>query len=132
MPSGYVKKLADKKGVSIDKAEERWDNANKAAEQQGQGDNYAYVTQVFKSMMGEKGMLERIEARLIAQAESIDTVTMDVPFLMRLMEKCREDIKTDIELHELLERVIAVSKKGTLTMDDYLKVDTNPPSTDEY
>jgi hypothetical protein len=51
---------------------------------------------------------------------------------MRLMEKCREDIKTDIELHELLERVIAVSKKGTLTMDDYLKVDTNPPSTDEY
>jgi hypothetical protein len=132
MPSGYVKKLADKKGVSIDKAEERWDNAKKAAEQQGQGDNYAYVTQVFKSMMGEKGMLERIEARLIAQAESIDTVTMDVPFLMRLMEKCREDIKTDIELHELLERVIAVSKKGTLTMDDYLKVDTNPPSTDEY
>jgi hypothetical protein len=132
MPSGYVKKLADKKGVSIDKAEERWDNAKKAAEQQGQGDNYAYVTQVFKSMMGEKGALERIEARLTAQAESIDTITMDVPFLMRLMEKCREDIKTDIELHELLERVITASKGGTLTMDDYLKVDTDPPSTDEY
>jgi hypothetical protein len=44
---------------------------------------------------------------------------MDVPLLTRIMEVCRESIKSDAELHRLLTRIISASKNGTLTMDDY-------------
>lgn len=55
MPTPFVAKLAKKHGMSIKDAEGKWDSAKKAAEKQGQGENYAYITDVFKNMMGEKG-----------------------------------------------------------------------------
>jgi hypothetical protein len=65
MPSAYVKKLAEKHGVSTDLAEERWNAAKKAAQAEGQGDNYAYVTSIFQNMMGETSMvLSRVLSRL--------------------------------------------------------------------
>jgi hypothetical protein len=39
MPQPYVKKLADKHGVPVDKAEDKWDKAKKDAQTQGQKDN---------------------------------------------------------------------------------------------
>ena len=49
-----------------------------------------------------------------------DTVTMDVPFLLRVMEYAREDAETDLDLHTAAERLIAASQRGqTLTMADY-------------
>lgn len=55
MPTPYVKKMAKKHHTTTKQSEGKWADAKKAAEKQGQGDNYAYVTKVYKSMMGEKG-----------------------------------------------------------------------------
>ena len=49
-----------------------------------------------------------------------DTITVDVPLLIRLLEYAREDAKTDMDLHKVSERLIKMSQSGkVLTMDDY-------------
>jgi hypothetical protein len=55
-----------------------------------------------------------------ADGNVTDTVKMDVPLLIRIMEFSREDAKTDMELHDVVERLIELGKTGdTLTMQDY-------------
>ncbi len=53
MPQAYVKELAKKHNISISAAEDHWNMAKKAAEKEGHGEDYAYVTGIFKKMMGE-------------------------------------------------------------------------------
>jgi len=53
------------------------------------------------------------------EVDKKDTVTMDIPLLIRMLELAREDIKTDAELHRVVEKLIDIRNKGTLTMDDY-------------
>lgn len=49
-----------------------------------------------------------------------DTVELDVPLLIRLFEYAREDSQDDKDLHNLAERMIALSAEGrALTMNDY-------------
>jgi GNAT superfamily N-acetyltransferase len=47
-----------------------------------------------------------------------DTITMDIPLLIRMLEVAREDIKSDEQLHRLVENVLDL-KDNLLTMDDY-------------
>lgn len=54
MPANIIKSYADKTGKSEAELEKIWDDAKKAAEEQGQGDNYAYITSIFKNMAGVK------------------------------------------------------------------------------
>jgi len=53
------------------------------------------------------------------EVDKKDTVMLDIPLLIRVLELAREDIKTDMDLHRVVERLIDIRKKGTLTMDDY-------------
>ena len=49
-----------------------------------------------------------------------DKVTLDIPLFIRLLEYAREDAKTDMDLHNVAEKAIALSETGkTLTMADY-------------
>ena len=48
-----------------------------------------------------------------------DTVTLDIPLLIRVLELAREDLKSDMDLHRVVEKLIEIRNKGTLTMDDY-------------
>lgn len=49
-----------------------------------------------------------------------DIVKMDIPLLIRLLEYAREDAKTDMDLHNVTEKLIEFSKEGdVLTMDEY-------------
>jgi len=49
-----------------------------------------------------------------------DTITVDVPLFIRLLEYAREDAKKDIDLHDLADNIIGLSEDGeVLTMDDY-------------
>lgn len=49
-----------------------------------------------------------------------DTVKLDVPLLIRLLEYAREDASTDMDLHDLAEKLVARCSRGkTLTMKDY-------------
>jgi hypothetical protein len=45
---------------------------------------------------------------------------LDVPLFIRLLEYAREDAKTDMDLHDVTEKIIAAASKGqVLTMSDY-------------
>lgn len=48
-----------------------------------------------------------------------DTLTFDIPLMIRMLELAREDVKDDMELHRITERLISIRSKGVLTMDDY-------------
>jgi len=52
-----------------------------------------------------------------------DKVTLDVPLFIRMLEYAREDAQTDMDLHDVTEKAIALSTSGkTLTMADYNKI----------
>lgn len=51
--------------------------------------------------------------------DTVDTVTLDVPLLTRLLELAREDIKNDAKLHIILTRILELKNNGVLTMQDY-------------
>jgi hypothetical protein len=54
------------------------------------------------------------------ETNPMDVVAMDVPLLIRMMEFAREDAKSDLDLHDVAEKAIALSSNGkTLTMSDY-------------
>ena len=53
------------------------------------------------------------------EADAKDTVCMDIPLLIRVLEFTREDMKTDIELHNMVERLIDMRHEVPLTMDNY-------------
>jgi hypothetical protein len=49
-----------------------------------------------------------------------DTIKLDVPLFIRLLEYAREDAKDDMDLHRVAENVISLSSIGeTLGMIDY-------------
>jgi len=56
-----------------------------------------------------------------AQEEDVvDTITMDVPLFIRMLEYSREDAAEDMDLHDVTEKAIALNKeKSILSMDDY-------------
>ena len=52
-----------------------------------------------------------------------DKVTLDVPLFIRMLEYAREDAQTDMDLHDVTEKAIALSANGkTLSMADYNKI----------
>lgn len=53
MPTPYIKKLAAKHHTSVGKSEGRWEKAKQQAAKQGHGEDFAYVTSIYKKMMGE-------------------------------------------------------------------------------
>jgi hypothetical protein len=49
-----------------------------------------------------------------------DTIIVDVPLFIRLLEYAREDAKTDMDLHNVAENIIDLSEEEeVLTMDNY-------------
>lgn len=60
-----------------------------------------------------------LEDTLEEKVDKKDTVTLDIPLLIRIMELAREDIKTDMDLHRVVEKLINIRNKGMLTMKDY-------------
>ena len=53
-------------------------------------------------------------------ANPTDKVTMDIPLFIRMLEYAREDAKTDMDLHNVTERAIALMKDHDyLCMDNY-------------
>jgi hypothetical protein len=118
MPTPYLTKLAEKHHRSIDYVEKLWDKAKDVAETNGHKDDWAYTVGVLKKMMGEKASFDPI----------VDTVTMDVPLLTRILELSREEVKSDADLHFVLERIIAASKTTqVLTMRDYATIAGKQP-----
>lgn len=55
------------------------------------------------------------------EADAKDVVSMDIPLLIRVLEFIREDVKTDMDLHRVVENLIDLRTEGVLTMDHYDK-----------
>jgi hypothetical protein len=53
MPTAYIKKTAKKHHTSVGKAEAKWNKAKSIAKKQGQPNNYALITGIYKKMIGE-------------------------------------------------------------------------------
>lgn len=53
----------------------------------------------------------------------MDVIMVDVPLMIRLLEYAREDAKEDVDLHNVAENLIELSKNGkVLNMDDYSSI----------
>jgi len=58
--------------------------------------------------------------RLILEGkDTTDSISLDIPLLIRVLELAREDVKDDMELHRITERLLKIRHQGVLTMDDY-------------
>jgi hypothetical protein len=50
----------------------------------------------------------------------MDTIKINVPAFIRLIELAREEVKNDADLHDMAEIVTKISQKeGAVTMDHY-------------
>jgi hypothetical protein len=80
----------------------------------------------------EDALLAKLEkeADTMSDTDKKDKVTFDVPLLIRVFELVREDVKTDMDLHNLVERLLALKDQGTLTMAHYEKIAAAHSGTD--
>jgi hypothetical protein len=53
------------------------------------------------------------------ETDQKDMICMDIPLLIRVLEFTREDMKTDIELHNMVERLISMRENVPLDMSHY-------------
>lgn len=51
-----------------------------------------------------------------------DYVSMDIPLLIRILESVRKGVKTDQDLHNLVERIIGIKNLGILSIEQYDKI----------
>ena len=77
-----------------------------------------------KSDIGYKGNYNEEEVPLdvpVKDGENpVDSITMDIPLFIRMLEYAREDAKADMDLHDVTEKAISLSKDGDiLNMDNY-------------
>ena len=53
MPTPYIKKLAKEGKGSVEKLEKTWHEAKAIADKDNHGEDYGYITAIFKKMIGE-------------------------------------------------------------------------------
>ena len=57
------------------------------------------------------------------EEDVVDTITMDVPLFLRILEYSREDAKKDVDLHDVTDKAISLGKeRGILSMEDYEEI----------
>jgi hypothetical protein len=67
-----------------------------------------------------------LSSHVAESTDGIDTITVDVPLMIRLLEYAREDAQTDMDLHHVADRLIKLSQEDrTLTMQDYNNICTS-------
>lgn len=66
MPQAFVQKLAKQHHMSVAEAEKKWNAAKEDAAKEGKAENYAYITQIFKSRMGETSSIRSFLQRIVA------------------------------------------------------------------
>ena len=77
-----------------------------------------YMSNIKEDMYSEAE--EEMGVEEMGEENPIDSIMMDVPLFIRMLEYAREDASTDMDLHDLAEKAIAMSAKGeVLSMDNY-------------
>lgn len=65
------------------------------------------------------------------EIDKVDSISIDVPLLTRLLELSREEIKSDVELHKILTNIIKLKDQGTLGMDHYAAIKNIEPDAEK-
>ena len=66
------------------------------------------------------------------EEDKVDTITMDIPLFLRMLEYSREDASQDMDLHDVTEKAISLGKeRGILQMDDYDEIIGSAEEIDE-
>jgi hypothetical protein len=83
--------------------------------------------------MENKKKIQEFFSNPINEAQSedpVDTITMDVPLFIRMLEYAREDAKEDMDLHDVTEKANLLGKeRGILQMEDYDEIIGTTEST---
>jgi hypothetical protein len=68
-----------------------------------------------------QGMMNNLsEAK---EEDKVDTITMDIPLFLRMLEYSREDAQKDLDLHDVTEKANLLGKeRGILSMEDYNEI----------
>lgn len=77
MPTNYIKKLHSEGHGSISHLESEWEKAKASAKKQGKGDNFSYITTIFKNMVGASTEVEQhleAKSRLLSTAAEAEEV----------------------------------------------------------
>jgi len=57
------------------------------------------------------------------EEDKVDTITMDIPLFLRMLEYSREDAQKDLDLHDVTEKANKLGKeRGILSMEDYNEI----------
>jgi len=107
--ASQIKKLSDSTLIS-------WAKSNKGIGKGIPNTPLAFQQKLVKIEMDKRG-LSLDEAK---SEDAVDTITMDIPLFLRMLEYSREDASQDMDLHDVTEKANTLGKeRGTLTMDDY-------------
>jgi len=81
---------------------------------------YDYLQAAYGYLDGEE-KTAAIDSMMNENEEDVvDTVTLDIPLFIRMLEYAKEDAQTDMDLHDVAENAIALNKsKEMLSMEDY-------------
>ena len=81
---------------------------------------YDYLQAAYGYLDGEE-KTAAIDSMMNEEEEDVvDTVTLDIPLFIRMLEYAKEDAQTDMDLHDAAEKAIALNKsKEMLSMEDY-------------
>ena len=64
--------------------------------------------------------------------DAIDTISMDIPLFLRMLEYAKEDAQEDVDLHDVTQRATELSKtKPFLSMEDYNEIVAAAQEIDE-
>lgn len=87
-----------------------------------EGSRFPMIKKVFVRKTDIETLVEKYNNKndnTMINSNPKDTITMDIPLLIRFAELMREDVKTDVALHEVVENLLEIKDKGVLTMSDY-------------
>jgi hypothetical protein len=127
----YFKQVEEEFTESLSTKQEKVKQlAERASRQVG---NYGHQSSFAKHVQQSKSPPERIvqmaksgakvsnrNGYRVEGTDGIDSVSLDVPLLMRIMEYAKEDARDDMALHHVVDKLIELSQSGeTLTMDQY-------------
>lgn len=111
--------------VRVSEARSRWLGLKNESDQKFQEylNNYElYNEDAVREWYHEKFDSIKPKQKTITENDNgnIDTITMDVPLFLRLLEYAKEDAKTDMDLHYVTENALTLmSNRDKLTMDCY-------------
>jgi hypothetical protein len=133
---------------------ETWGNKVKVAlSRLGKTDNYLYtkpeqdwtqedkalvISFLKKSKVAENTQMKDLDkikeffSQPIPGEDAIDTISMDIPLFLRMLEYAKEDAQEDVDLHDVTQRATELSKtKPFLSMEDYNEIVAASQEIDE-